>query len=257
MAWLLEVEDLRKAYGAIEALCGVTFSLRAGEVSALVGDNGAGKSTLIKILSGALAPSAGKILLAGVPVHFSTTAEARTAGIETVFQHLALVEQLDVSENVFLGREILGRGLSGRLGMLNKREMRRQTVDVLQRLQIKVPPPRVPVRSLSGGQRQAVAIGRAVMWSRALLVLDEPTAALGVRETEQVLLLLEKLRNVDHLTSLVVSHNMQDVYRIADRILVLRHGKLVADLRKTETSLEEIVGYITGARRPNDPAPGK
>jgi ABC-type sugar transport system ATPase subunit len=244
---LLQVDGVSKSFGGVHALEEVSCAIYRGEVTALVGNNGAGKSTLVKIISGAISPSVGRLYLRGEQRVFSSTADARRMGIETVFQHLALVEQLDVSENVFLGREVTYEGLGRFFGFLSKRKMQLRTMEVLNRLHIRIPPPRVPVRSLSGGQRQAVAIGRAVMWGKELLILDEPTAALGVEETEQVLQLIEDLKRAGHIAVIVVSHNMQDVYRIADRILVLRHGRLVADLRKGETDMQEVVAYITGA----------
>ncbi|MEL7235005.1 MAG: ATP-binding cassette domain-containing protein, partial [Chloroflexota bacterium] len=169
--------------------------------------------------------------------------------IETVYQHLALVEQLDLADNVYLGREEMQGGWFGNLlGLLDRSRMREQTAEALSRLHIKIPAPTMPVRSMSGGQRQAVAIGRAVTWGRKLLILDEPTAALGVEETEQVLVTIEKLRDEHGLTFIVISHNMQDVYRIANRIVVLRQGQHVATLTRAETSPEDIVAYITGAK---------
>ena len=244
---LLQVDRVSKSFGGVHALEDISCAIYHGEITALVGNNGAGKSTLVKIISGAISPSTGTLYLRGEQQVFSSTADARRMGIETVFQHLALVEQLDVSENVFLGREVTYEGFRRYFGFLSKRKMQQQTREVLNKLHIKIPPPRVPVRSLSGGQRQAVAIGRAVMWGRELLILDEPTAALGVEETEQVLQLIEDLKRSGHIAVIVVSHNMQDVYRIADRILVLRHGRLVASLPKGQTNMQEIVAYITGA----------
>ncbi len=247
---LLAVENITKAFGAVQALKGVSFTVNHGEVVALVGDNGAGKSTLVKIISGIHQPSSGRFLLNGQPCQFETPAEALAAGIETVYQDLALIEQLDVADNVFLGREVTRGGWLGRfLGWLDRPRMQQDTAAALSRLHIKIPAPTLAVRRMSGGQRQAVAIGRAVTWGRELLILDEPTAALGVEETEQVLKLIEDLRDKG-LTFLIISHNMQDVYRIADKVVVLRQGRHVATLRKTETSPEEIVGYITGAKAP-------
>lgn len=246
---IISIRDLEKSFGAVKALKGISFDVFPGEVVALVGDNGAGKSTLIKAISGVHSPSAGQILIDGQPQRFRRPADARTAGIETVYQHLALVEQLDVADNIYLGREEMHWGwLGGLIGLLNRGKMRRITADALSQLHIKIPAPTMPVRSMSGGQRQAVAIGRAVTWSRKLLILDEPTAALGVEETEQVLVTIEKLRDEQGLTFIVISHNMQDVYRIADRIIVLRQGQHVATLNKADTNPEEIVAYITGAK---------
>ncbi|HHH41436.1 MAG TPA: sugar ABC transporter ATP-binding protein, partial [Chloroflexi bacterium] len=171
------------------------------------------------------------------------------AGIETVYQALALVEQLDVADNVFLGREKMRGGFLGQIiGLLDRPRMRREAHEALSDLHINIPAPTLSVRKMSGGQRQAVAIGRAVMWRRTLLILDEPTAALGVEESEQVLRMLERLRESQKLGFLVISHNMQDVYRIADKVVVLRQGRHVATLPKSDTSPEEIVAYITGTK---------
>ena len=247
---LLIVDNITKSFGAVQALQGVSFSVERGKVLALVGDNGAGKSTLVKILSGVQPPTSGQFNLNGRLCRFDRPAAALTAGIETVYQNLALIEQLDVADNVYLGRETTRGGLIGRLlGILDRPSMRQHTAQALNQLHIKIPAPTLPVRKMSGGQRQAVAIGRALTWGRELLILDEPTAALGVDETEQVLRMIERLRDEHHLTFMIISHNMQDVYRIADRIVVLRQGRHVATLSKNETSLEEIVAYITGAKQ--------
>jgi ABC-type sugar transport system ATPase subunit len=251
---LLQIERMTKDFGAVRALKGISFTLYRGEIVALVGDNGAGKSTLVKIISGLHPPTSGRLLFKGAPLLARTPAEAMANGIETVYQHLALVEQLDVADNVYLGRETTRWGVLGRwLGVLDRSQMRRETADALSQLHIRIPAPTLPVRSMSGGQRQAVAIGRAVTWGRELLILDEPTAALGVEETEQVLQLIEKLRAVQGMTMLIISHNMQDVYRIADRIIVLRQGRHVATLNRKDTTPQEIVAYITGAKEPNIP----
>jgi ABC-type sugar transport system ATPase subunit len=245
---LLEVRNVHKSFGAVQALQGVSFEIAPGDIVALVGDNGAGKSTLVKIIAGVHPPSHGEIILDGQPCHFHKPADALAAGIETVYQHLALIEALDVADNVYLGRETLRDNMLGRvLGWLNRGQMRRETGDALAQLHIKIPSPSSSVRSMSGGQRQAIALGRAVLWGRKLLILDEPTAALGVEETEQVLRMIEDLKRKG-MTFLVISHNMQDVYRIADVIIVLRQGKHVATLRKEDTDPQDIVAYITGAK---------
>ena len=244
---VLEVNNVSKYFGAIEALVDVSIEVHSGEIVGLVGDNGAGKSTLIKCISGVHQPSNGSILIDGQPVHFSDPSDAREMGIETVYQHLGLVDELDVAGNLFLGREEMSGGWFGRiLNWLDVKGMRQEAVEALDSLHIKIPDPSVPVASMSGGQRQAVAIGRTVFWGKKLLLLDEPTAALGVEESEQVLSLLERLRE-QGLPLLVISHNMQHVYRIADRIVVLRQGRKVADLIRSDTTPQEIVGHITGA----------
>jgi simple sugar transport system ATP-binding protein len=248
VAALLELSEIRKSFGAVEALKGVSFSIERSEVVTLVGDNGAGKSTLIKIISGVHEASSGEMLLNGEPKVFKKPAEAMEAGIETVYQHLALIEELDVADNVYLGRETTRGGFLGKaIGLLDRPAMRRETGQALSQLHIKIPAPTLGVRRMSGGQRQAVAIGRAMTWGRQLLILDEPTAALGVEETEQVLRMIERLRDEKGMTFLIISHNMQDVYRVADKIVVLRQGRHVKTLKKSETNPQEIVSYITGA----------
>ena len=246
---LLVIENITKSFGAVQALQGISFTVNQGEVVALVGDNGAGKSTLVKILSGVHAPDSGRFYLDGKVCQFDRPAEARAAGIETVYQDLALVEQLDVAENVFLGKEYIHGGILGRLiGWLDRYRMRGETSSALDQLHIKIPAPTLSVRRMSGGQRQCIAIGRALIWGRRLLIMDEPVAALGVDETEQVLQMIEKLRDSKGFAFLVISHNMQHVYRIADKIVVLRQGKYRVTLRKEETTMQEIVAYITGAK---------
>lgn len=246
---LLQIVHISKSFGAVQALRDISFGIEKGEIVALVGDNGAGKSTLVKIISGLYPQTTGELILNGTPCNFRNPADAMAAGIETVYQHLALIEQLDVADNVYLGRETTRWGWFGRaLGILDRPQMRRETKEALSQLHIKIPAPTLAVKSMSGGQRQAVAIGRAVTWGRQLLILDEPTAALGVEETEQVLRMIEKLRDQQGISMLVISHNMQDVYRIADKIVVMRQGRHVATLNKRETNPQEIVAYITGAK---------
>ncbi len=246
---LLNVDNITKSFGAVQALQGVSFALERGRILALVGDNGAGKSTLVKVLSGVHPATSGQFYLNGAVCHFDRPAAALAAGIETVYQNLALIEELDVADNVYLGRETTRGGVIGQfLGILDRPLMRQRTAEALSQLHIKIPAPTLAVRKMSGGQRQAVAIGRALTWGRELFILDEPTAALGVEETEQVLRMIERLRDEQGLTFMIISHNMQDVYRIADIIVVLRQGRHVATLHKTATTLEEIVAYITGAK---------
>lgn len=246
---LLHIDHISKAFGAVQAIQDISFTIDQGEVVALVGDNGAGKSTLVKILSGLYQADSGGFYLNGEVCHFARPADALHSGIETVYQHLALIEQLDVADNVFLGRETTRWGWLGRmLGILDRSSMRTETATALEELHIKIPAPTLTVHNMSGGQRQAVAIGRAITWGRQLLILDEPTAALGVEETEQVLQMIEKLHKTE-MGVLVISHNMQQVHRIADKIVVLRQGWHVATLNKKETSPEEIVAYITGAKQ--------
>ncbi len=245
---LLELRHIKKAFGAVQAIKGISFALQKGQVLALVGDNGAGKSTLVKILSGVQTADSGGIKIEGVNQHYQTPFEAKAAGIETVYQHLALIEDLDVADNVYLGRETTRGGAIGRLlGWLDRGQMRRDTGKALEQLHIKIPSPTLDVRRMSGGQRQAVAIGRAIIWGRKLLILDEPTAALGVEETEGVLAMIEQLRD-QGMTFILVSHNMRDVHRVADQIVVLKQGAHVATLDKSQTTQQEIVEYITGTK---------
>jgi len=249
---LLSIQNITKSFGAVQALKGISFDIEPRQVVALVGDNGAGKSTLVKIISGVHQATGGDLLLNGRQVRFKDPADALQLGIETVYQHLALIEQLDVADNVYLGRESTRFGKIGEwLGILDRPSMRENTQDALSDLHIKIPAPTLAVRSMSGGQRQAVAIGRAITWGRQLLILDEPTAALGVEETEQVLSMIERLRKTTDMSLLVISHNMQDVYRIADKIVVLRQGQHVATLEGKATDPQEIVAYITGAKAGN------
>ena len=245
---LLGLRDVRKSFGAVQALKGVTADVQRGEIIALVGDNGAGKSTLVKILSGVYSATSGEVLLEGRRVQWSSPADALRAGIETVYQDLALIEQLDVADNVYLGRELYVGGRLGRVfGVLDRRRMREATAASLSQLHIRIPKPTLSVRRMSGGQRQAVAIGRGITWGHKLLLLDEPTAALGVEESEQVLSLIERVNSEQGMTFVLISHNMQDVHRLADRIIVLRQGTHHATLIKSEVEPRDIVAYITGA----------
>ena len=253
---VLKVEGVSKSFGPIDALVDIDLELRRGEIVALVGDNGAGKSTLAKVIAGVHQPTEGRLYLDGEPVVFHNPADARKKGIETVYQDLALVEELDVAGNFFLGREELGPGLLGRIfNVLNTKSMRAQAGKAMEDIHIKIPDITKPVRRMSGGQRQAVAIGRTVFWGRKIMVLDEPTAALGVEEADQVLSILESFERSRALPILVISHNMEHVYRVADRIVVLRHGRKVADLLKSETTPRDIVGYITGAMSAEEDSP--
>ncbi|MDQ6674679.1 MAG: ATP-binding cassette domain-containing protein [Chloroflexota bacterium] len=235
------MRDVSKAFGHVQALDGVDLEVRDGEVLALVGDNGAGKSTLVKILSGVEQPDAGEIQMNGTPARLDTPADAQRCGIATVYQDLALVDQRSVAANIYLGRE------PRRLGILiDYPRMHRQARDVLKLLRINIPAVTAGVRELSGGQRQAVAIARALARQSSLLILDVPTAALGVEQTANVTHLIADLR-AHGKAVLIISHNMEHVFEVADRISVLRHGRRVATLERRETSREEIVGLITGA----------
>lgn len=238
---LLELRGVSKYYGPLRALTEVNFTLYPGEIQALVGDNGAGKSTLIKTISGAHRPDQGQILFKGKAVQFNSPQDAIDLGIATVYQDLALVGTRDVAHNLFIGREPLTRW-----GTVDRRKMVAEAREVAQMLNVDIPSVEALVANLSGGQRQAVAIGRAVHEGRSILLLDEPTAALGVKESHQMLSLIEKLRDRQKAI-VIVSHNLLHVFRIADRITVMRAGQTVASRRKTETSADEIVKLITGA----------
>ena len=254
---VLEVEDLVKRFGAIEALKGVSFKLGRGEILGLVGDNGAGKSTLVKIVAGALDPTSGSVKLNGERLEFGNPAQHRQAGIETVYQDLGLVGNLDIAGNFFLGRELRLRNLRTPLAFLNNRAMRLQARDAIARLHITIPGSVAQkVNSLSGGQRQAVAIARAAFWKRELLLLDEPTAALGVQATAEVGHLIMKIAKEEDVAIIVVSHDISEVLNVADRVVVLRQGETAAELAGAETSASEVVGYITGTIAPQAEAGG-
>jgi simple sugar transport system ATP-binding protein len=225
---LLELAGVAKTFGAVEALRGVDLAVSAGEVLAICGDNGAGKSTLIKIASGAELPTAGEIRVAGAPVRFASPADALAKGVATIYQDLALAPRLAIHENVFMGAELTRRLLPG-LRILDKRAMRRAAAGYLARLKVDIPDLDAPVGSLSGGQRQAVAIARALRHRARLVIFDEPTAALGVRETAEVLGLIRQLKGAG-VGVIVVSHNMHDVLAVADRVAILKQGRKIFDI---------------------------
>jgi ABC-type sugar transport system ATPase subunit len=241
---LLRAEHVNKSFGAVVALDGVTLHLPKGEITGLVGDNGAGKSTLIKIISGALTPDAGSIEFDGRPAHFTSPAEARARGVETVYQDLALVGNIAVWANVYLGRELTTGPTF--LHMLDRRAMLANTGEMLKRFMRNSPPIDEPVEKLSGGQRQVVAIARAGAWGSKLILMDEPTAALGVAETAAVEEVIFELRR-QGLTVLVISHNLDQVFRVTSGIWVLRRGSVIGYRETAETRPEEIVSMITGA----------
>jgi D-xylose transport system ATP-binding protein len=243
---LLELKGISKRFGAVQALVDVDFEIDAAEVVALVGDNGAGKTTLIKCIAGTHQPDAGTIYFEGREVKIPSPSDATRLGIETVYQDLALCDNLDVVANMFLGREYLEPEPVGFLAELG---MEKASLDVLHDLHVTtIDSVRTKVASLSGGQRQSVAISRAVMWNSRILLLDEPTAALGVAQTEQVHALIKRLRE-QGLGVVVISHNIQEVFEVSDRIVVLRLGRRVATFEQRETTPEEVVAAIVGAQR--------
>jgi fructose transport system ATP-binding protein len=244
---ILQARGLVKRYGHVVALNGADFELYPGEILAIIGDNGAGKSTLIKALSGALQPDEGEISLDGERVHFHSPRDARRAGIETVYQELAVAPALDIAANIFLGREVRRRGPLGRvLRVLDKGVMRREAARHFAELKIGVQSIRQPVEDLSGGQRQGVAVARAATWARRLVIMDEPTAALGVKETRQVLELILRVRERG-LPVILISHDMPNVFELADRIQIMRLGRRVAVVTPTTHTMPEAVAIMTGA----------
>jgi simple sugar transport system ATP-binding protein len=245
MPSVMEVRNASKSYGAVRALRDVSLELRAGEVLGLVGDNGAGKTTLVKCISGTHRPDSGEIYVNG-ELQTLTAEGARTLGIETVHQNLSLVDTLDVMHNFFMNRELVGGGPAGRaVGWLNKRAMYRTTRDTLGSLGLRIDP-RTPVAALSGGQRQLIAVARAITWGSHIVVMDEPAAALGVRQSMQVLSFIRMLSERD-IAVLLISHNMQHVLQVTDRIVVLRHGEKVGDLETRNTHARDLVTLITGS----------
>ncbi len=244
---LLRLNGVGKSYGAIHALIDVDLEIFAGEVVALVGDNGAGKSTLVKIISGVHPADSGTLFFGEEAVHLHSPADATRHGVETVYQDLALCDNLDVVENMFLGREVTGTFTPAPFRPLSEVEMERRSLDTLKGLQVTtIKNVRSRVAALSGGQRQAIAISKAVMWNSTVVLLDEPTAALGVSQTHQVLELIKRLR-AQGLGVMVISHNLHEVFEVADRIMVLRLGRLVATFERRNVSPEDVITAITGA----------
>jgi len=241
---LLEVTDVSLAFGSVQALKDVSLTLRRGEVTALVGDNGAGKSTLVRCISGIHHPDAGTIAFDGAELELSSPEDAREAGIETVHQNLALVEDLTVWQNLFLNRELVRK--VGPLAFLDRGAMQRQAKEMVSTLAVNVPAVQSRVRRLSGGQRQAVAICRAAGFSSKLVIMDEPTAALGVQETAKVEELILRLRDEGHAV-LLISHNFEQVMRLSNQVWVMRAGRCVGGRRTDQTTGQEIVSLITGA----------
>jgi D-xylose transport system ATP-binding protein len=243
---ILALEGVSKSFGPVQALEGVDFGVRSGEVVALVGDNGAGKSTLVKVIAGIHPADSGRILFEGRPVTISGPHDATDLGIATVYQDLALCDNLDVVENLYLGREELASGAGELLRALDEIEMEQRAHELLSNLAVTITDVRAEVGTMSGGQRQQVAIARSLLGEPKVVILDEPTAALGVRQTAQVLELIKRLRDQGHGV-VVISHNLADVFAVADRVFVLRLGKKAGDFEAGEVSQEDVVAAITGA----------
>ena len=238
---VLSLTNIHKAFGGVVAIEDFSLNLKAGEVVALVGDNGAGKSTLIKIISGVYTPTSGEILLDGEAADIRDASAARANGIEVVYQDLALADQQPVYMNMFLGRELT----KGPLKLLDKARMRQETQELVDELDVRIPSASSTISDLSGGQRQGIAIARATHWASKLVLLDEPTAALGVAETARVEALIEQLKAKD-LAILIISHSLDQVFRLSDRICVLRRGKQIGVRDTKSTDKNEIVSMITG-----------
>ncbi|MBB4405762.1 MULTISPECIES: ATP-binding cassette domain-containing protein [Agrobacterium tumefaciens complex] len=241
---LLEVRNLSRHFGAVKALDDCSLEVRPGEVVALAGDNGAGKTTMIKAISGVYPPTSGEILLDGKPISFSSPEEAREQGIETIYQDLALADNLSIGANIYLGREPMKRAF-GFLPVLDRKAMARAAEETMALLDFHVKRLEAPVSNFSGGQRQAVAIGRAVFWNAKILIMDEPTAALGVPEQRKVIALIKSLK-AQGKGVIFISHNLQDIFAVSDRIVVLRRG-IVAGVRNiVDTDHDEVVKLMVG-----------
>lgn len=242
---MLEVRGLTKRFGGLTAVDRMDMQVFPGEVVGLLGDNGAGKSTLIKMVSGVYHPDEGQVLFQGREVKMASPADALDLGIETLYQDLALAENLDVFSNIFMGREKTKRFL-GMIPVLDHQYMHDESKKVLDRLEIEIPSLRNLIKTLSGGQRQAVAIGRSIYWNAKLLIMDEPTAALGVQEQRKVLDLVRLLRG-QGIPIIIISHQMYDIFSVTDRLVVMRRGKKVGERITKQTNTEEVIGLITGA----------
>jgi simple sugar transport system ATP-binding protein len=245
MGYIIETKGITKRFGGLTAVDNVSMGVNAGEVVAILGDNGAGKSTLIKVISGVHKPDEGSILLDGKPMKLESPMDALASGIETIYQDLALAENLNVSSNIFLGREKTRKSL-GLFNVLDHEYMQKESKSVLDRLEIEIPSLKNTIRTLSGGQRQAVAISRSIYWEAKVLIMDEPTAALGIAEQKKVLDLVNSLKS-QGIGIIIISHQMYDVFEVADRIMVMRRGQNVATRLVSETTPDEIVGLIVGS----------
>jgi simple sugar transport system ATP-binding protein len=246
MAAVLEARGITKRYGHVEALTDANFDVQAGEVVALIGDNGAGKSTLVRILSGAESADSGQVLFEGKEVHLTSPTDARELGMETVFQDLALAPHLSPVQNMYLGREIMRKGVLGKLGFMDAKSMKDGSRSAFDRLGATVRDLNGSVGSMSGGQRQGIAVARAAAWAQKVIFLDEPTAALGVVQTQNVLELIRRVSG-EGIGVVFISHSMPHVIEVSDRVQVLRLGHRVATYQTKDTNMEELVAAMTGA----------
>jgi simple sugar transport system ATP-binding protein len=245
---ILETRGISKWFGAVRALSNIDFQVYPGEVVALIGDNGAGKSTFINVITGVLPHEEGQIVFEGKPVEIQSPQQARNLGIETVYQDLAISPHLDSVANIFLGREFVRPGLLGKFGFLDQRRMRTDTLDQLKKLRVRIPNVDRRMVTLSGGQRQGVAVARSVRWASKVVIMDEPTAALGVAQSGMVLDLIKEVRD-SGIPIIFISHNMPHVFEVADRISVLRLGEMVAELDPKRDSIDAAVSAMTGSTR--------
>ena len=246
MTPILEARGLSRSFGHVRALDNADFDINPGEVVALIGDNGAGKSTMVKALSGNLALDEGEIFFEGQPIEMTNPQQVSALGIEVVYQDLALAPHLDPAQNVFLGRELPAKGILGKFGFMDNKEMRRQARASFDELGATVRSLTAPVGSMSGGQRQGIAIARAIAWASKLVFLDEPTAALGVVQTKNVLETIKRVRDKG-IAVVLISHSMPHVLEVSDRVQVMRLGRRVTTLQTKDSSVEELVGAMTGA----------
>lgn len=242
---LVAMKRIAKSFGAVRALEGVDFDILPGEVVGLVGDNAAGKSTLMKVLSGAHIPDQGEILVQGKPVRIAHPQDARALGIEMLYQHFALAGNLSIYQNVYLGREITKRYLRGLIRVLDKRRMEERSAEILARLRIRVDSVRQKVKQLSGGQQQSVAIGRAIGFNARLIIMDEPTANLGIKEVHNLLALIRRLKE-EGVSVVFISHRLDDIFAVGDRVIVLKSGRRVGGRRVRDTTMDEVIRLIVG-----------
>ncbi|MGI9861508.1 ATP-binding cassette domain-containing protein [Moorella naiadis] len=244
---VIKATNIKKYFGSVRALEGANIEVYPGEVVGLLGDNGAGKSTLVNILSGVYRPDGGELYLDGQKVEFDNPLEARKRGIETVYQELALAPHLDIVTNIFLGREEIRPDLWGRLGFLDRKSMREKALQDLDKLRITIKSVEQRINQLSGGQRQAVAVARAVSWGTKLIIMDEPTAALGVEESLKVLELIKEIKN-HRIPIILITHTIPYAFKVCDRLVIMRLGRTIANLKISETTIDDVIAWITGSK---------